>query len=552
MNSKSFRHSPPDHSALTHGVVQERTEAHQRTEDVHRVLLDAMAKRAHSQIQVMQNKSSCGSEIYSRDVSRELPDSCFERKHEKPNEGERKREESLQLELEQLSHSCFERQHEKPNEDERKREESLQLELEQLSQLATIQRSPPPPALVPGVVVAGADARLIPKEIHIDCDLAFDDKDVHAASLPNASGYPVERRKLCEGVVAVKTKFLQTMQTFRGSGPRYFLGVRENLHEISSQDKQLDTKCEDALRRIKEGDISNAEILVTDVLNVKPFHGDALCLQAFVHATMGAFDKAERTFQKWISSNPQDPRPYQAYGDFTMCFKHDLAQTEHYFRKALSVDPYHTPSLLELGTLLHISGRPEQSEQMFLKLVSVDKKCTQGWCNLGVLQTLRKDFKAADQSYATSFSLDPTHETTLYNYGILKSEQRESDMAEDLLMRCLEVNPKNTSALCHLGGIMHRDRKDNRRAKQYFERCLEIEPNQVDALCNMGVFEANEGDYPCAISYFRRALHLRPDHDLASRELKKLEDYLSQLEEQNLGLTICLAQNSCAIGPTMC
>ena len=535
MNSKSFRHSPPDHSALTHGVVQERSEAHQRTEEVHRMLLDAMAKRAHSQIQVMPSKSSCGSEIYARDVG-ECPNGC--------GSGG------------QWPDSC-ERKYEKPSEGEREREESLQFELEQLSQLATVQRSPPAPALVPGVVVAGADARLIPQEIfnckfQVDCDLAFDDKDVHAASLPNASGYPFERRKLCEGVVAVKTKFLKTMQTFRGSGPRYFLGVRENLREISSQDKQLDTKCEDALRRIKEGDISNAEILVTDVLNVKPFHGDALCLQAFVHATMGDFDKAERTFKKWISSNPQDPRPYQAYGDFTMCFKHDLPQTEHYFRKALSVDPYHIPSLLELGTLLHISGRPEQSEQMFLKLVSVDKQSTQGWCNLGVLQALRKDFKAADQSYATSFSLDPTHETTLYNYGILKSEQRESDMAEDLLNRCLAVNPKNTSALCHLGGIMHRDRKDNRRAKQYFERCLEIEPNQVDALCNMGVFAANEGDYPCSISYFRRALHLRPDHDLASRELKKLEDYLGQLEEQNLGLTICLAQNSCAIGPAMC
>ena len=49
-------------------------------------------------------------------------------------------------------------------------------------------------------------------------------------------------------------------------------------------------------------------------------------------------------------------------------------------------------------------------------------------------------------------------------------------------IRCLQINPFNTGALCHMGVIMHRDRRQNDIARQYFERCTAVDPSYTDAL----------------------------------------------------------------------
>ena len=76
---------------------------------------------------------------------------------------------------------------------------------------------------------------------------------------------------------------------------------------------------------------------------------------------MGDYDNAERAFKKYIELIPNDPNPYDSYGELLLKmgrFDDSIVQ----YRKALAIDPNFLSSHLGIAADLMYSGKTAEAE----------------------------------------------------------------------------------------------------------------------------------------------------------------------------------------------
>jgi len=83
----------------------------------------------------------------------------------------------------------------------------------------------------------------------------------------------------------------------------------------------------------------------------------------------------------------------------------------------------------------------------------------------------------------------------------------KKDHANKLLLKALEIEPKNFNILNNLG-LVSANSGENEKAKEYYEKALKLKPNFLDALINFGNLKSKQNQNEEAKKFFTSALKI--------------------------------------------
>ena len=122
-----------------------------------------------------------------------------------------------------------------------------------------------------------------------------------------------------------------------------------------------------AAERYQSGKLAEAEGLCQEVLRADPENAHALHLYGLIVLGLGDAERALESFEKAVRLNSTDPALLNNLGQIHRA-QGRASEAEICFRKALDLKADYAEAGANLGTLLHTSGRMEQSAQNYLRL----------------------------------------------------------------------------------------------------------------------------------------------------------------------------------------
>jgi tetratricopeptide (TPR) repeat protein len=123
----------------------------------------------------------------------------------------------------------------------------------------------------------------------------------------------------------------------------------------------------------------------------------------------------------------------------------------------------------------------------------------------------------------------PDYEYRVYlGLGTVAAQQGESEQAKAHLRRALEVKPAGSEAYSILAGVLSNLDRDPEGAIPFLERAIALDPVDDQARDSMGVALYNLRRYDEAVPYFREALRINPQSDVAQQHLRTVLRRLEQ------------------------
>jgi len=99
----------------------------------------------------------------------------------------------------------------------------------------------------------------------------------------------------------------------------------------------------------------------------------------------------------------------------------------------------------------------------------------------------------------------------LFVLGSLYIIKNELDIAEKILKRANEINPRDSSLNDNLG-IIYSKKGEYNKAIRKFEKAIELNPKSADANFNLGLLYKNKGKINKMQFYFDKAIDLNPEY----------------------------------------
>jgi protein O-GlcNAc transferase len=291
------------------------------------------------------------------------------------------------------------------------------------------------------------------------------------------------------------------------------------------------------------GQLQAAEQVYRQILQVDPYHPEALHLLGFLYHQAGRHDLAVDYIQQAILlSGKQAPfhhnlgDAYRALGrlaDAVACYqraltlKSDLLESQNNlgltyqeqgqldlatdsFQRALELSPSDLDIQSNLINILLNQGRNAEALTAVQRALALQPSDANLHNKLGVaLKRLGRLDEAVD-TYQRAMQLSPGLFETHYNLGVLFQDKGQTDEAEASYRMALQWNPNFAQAYSALGIVLKEQGKLD-HALAYLRHALELQPKSADAYCNLGSVYKDLGRLDEAIACQRQALELKPD-----------------------------------------
>lgn len=234
---------------------------------------------------------------------------------------------------------------------------------------------------------------------------------------------------------------------------------------------------------------------------------------------------------------------------------------EHYDR-ALKKDPNNIIALYKKGYALDELGKYKEAVKSYDKVLKIDPKCIRAWNNKGCAldelskykeaiesynEVLKIDSKDSDAwinkgyaldeigmyqdaiySYTQAIKIDPKNSMALRNRGYTNFKLGQYQLAVDDYDSALKIEPNNNDArICRKKALEKLiEKKEDHKPKKIEEKSdatenLEKSPKtkldipQFDNLIELGIIELKNKSFNEANKYFRDALNLEYDNNIA-------------------------------------
>ncbi|HTW94904.1 MAG TPA: tetratricopeptide repeat protein [Tepidisphaeraceae bacterium] len=124
----------------------------------------------------------------------------------------------------------------------------------------------------------------------------------------------------------------------------------------------------------------------------------------------------------------------------------------------------------------------------------------------------------AEKIYRLILAQDPRHATALHLLGVIAIQAGQNEHAEKLIRQAIAVNPMTPAFYSNLCAALHNlNRCDEAIDCGY--TALKLDLNFADAWVNLGQALQKKGSLDEAIGAYRRALELKPRHEVAVRNM---------------------------------
>ncbi len=137
------------------------------------------------------------------------------------------------------------------------------------------------------------------------------------------------------------------------------------------------------------------------------------------------------------------------------------------------------------------------------------------------------NLKEAERLFLLAAEADDSNYLAFYNLGLLESDQDRLEDALAWLEKALALKNDDADILTSLGTVHLKAGRDQ-VAELLFQKALEMGENEV-IYNNLGTIFFRRKDYRKAKEFYRRALDINPDYQVARENIALANFYLAML-----------------------
>jgi len=145
----------------------------------------------------------------------------------------------------------------------------------------------------------------------------------------------------------------------------------------------------------------------------------------------------------------------------------------------------------------------------------------------------KQDYKNAETYCYKILSIDSYHLDSILMLSRISVINKNLDQAKELLIKAVEIQPKNTTAIHNLA-TCYKELGKLEEAKNYYNKVLEIDPRHTNTNYNLGVIFYQLKDLKKAKSYLKKTVDIQKNFGLAffslgnvHADLKEYNDAIS-------------------------
>jgi Flp pilus assembly protein TadD len=181
---------------------------------------------------------------------------------------------------------------------------------------------------------------------------------------------------------------------------------------------QLNFLLNQALLYINSSNFSGAELLLKQIIKVKPNHSEALRLSAVISAQEGHKDLALETIEKAILADKRNGIAYSNRGNIQLSLGM-LSEAISSYEVAIKLTPSYAEAYSNLGNAYQELGESIKAIDLYKKAISIDQNNPEFFCNLGNALWRIDQLHEAKNNYETALSLTPDHTSSQLNLAHL-------------------------------------------------------------------------------------------------------------------------------------
>jgi tetratricopeptide (TPR) repeat protein len=190
-------------------------------------------------------------------------------------------------------------------------------------------------------------------------------------------------------------------------------------------------------------------------------------------------------------------RPANAWGHYMLGLSAwksgDLTKSTQAFEKALSVDPHHVKSLVNLSRVLIEQKRNNEAVERLSRAAEIDPESTEVYRLLGRTYHTQGKTDEAVSAYRRAIELNELDAWSMNNLGLMFLETERADEAVPLLTKATELRPEVPVFHNNLGMALEHTGRFRAAATEY-KAALAADPGYEKAKRNLERVEAVRGD----------------------------------------------------------
>jgi tetratricopeptide (TPR) repeat protein len=231
-------------------------------------------------------------------------------------------------------------------------------------------------------------------------------------------------------------------------------------------------------------------------------------------------DAAERCFSNARTLEPGEMRWAYYLGHL---HKNEPAKAAAFFEQTLALQPDHVPSLVWLGEMRLVEGRPEAAEPPLLKALSLQPQEAAALYRLGRAALARREYAGAVKNLEAALALRPEASSIHYPLALAYRGQGDARNADahlrlrgnvdvpptDPLMQQVAGLLQNATA-SELRGAEALGKRQWAEAVTHLRKAIELAPDNAFTRLNLGTALFQTGDARGALEQFELAVRLSP------------------------------------------
>jgi tetratricopeptide (TPR) repeat protein len=252
---------------------------------------------------------------------------------------------------------------------------------------------------------------------------------------------------------------------------------------------------EQGIERHQSGDLSAAEALYRQVLEISPEHWDAMYLLGTSLLQCNRFDECITLLSRVVTARPDVPDAHN-----------------------------------NLGVAYQASGQWEKAAKAFQAALHTKPDYDQALFNLGALMEDRKLFTDAEKCFRQALNQNPNDRQTRVSLGNVLKAQGKWEEAESCYREVPAHGTQDLDLHINFAYVLARQEKLDEAATLYQE-VLDTQPNYYQVHNSLSYVYERQGQLDAAVTSARRALEFKPDYPEGYNNLGTAERSLHRFEE---------------------
>jgi len=328
---------------------------------------------------------------------------------------------------------------------------------------------------------------------------------------------------------------------------------------------QIPTQFNQAIKAFHEGNLLQAEYLLSGFLSESPNHFDASHLLALVYANQGRQEEANKQYQNALKLNPISVSALSNWGSCLnalgqhdeaikaleralvldqkmgalwfnaaniLCDLGELNKANLYYEKALELNPQDFLTHNNYGKSLFACGSFNPALNQYQRALELRPDYAEAWSNQGNALNELGRYDEALECYEKSLSLEPNFAKAWSNKGNTLQVLKHFEEALDCYNTALSLDPNFVEAWSNKGNVLN-EMKSYSEALACYNKALSFDPSYAEAWSNKGLNLQALKHYEEALDCYNKAISVKPDFVEAwsnkgnvLNELKRYDDAL--------------------------